>query len=192
MKRPTSRPMSSERPEFGRYAPSGDRPTQRVDGRAPHVEGEGDQGGHDVVRQIQQHHADPNLHDDQHLQQRLSDALDAHRLARLRCAERQGQRHDGHQQERRRPRLCPEQHEDAGRAAEEDPGQHQVADGAPAGPPLEPKLEVGHRPQEDGDDRHQQQAQAARDEAAEERRGDAGRRRNGVARQAEVASGPAR
>ena len=68
-------------------------------------------------------------------------------------------------------------------------GEQQVADGPPAGPPLQPQLEVGHRPQEDGDDGHQQQAQAPRDETAEQRCRDAGRRRHRVAREAEVRAG---
>ena len=79
-----------------------------------------------------------------------------------------------------------EEGEEARRAAEHDRHQQQVVDRPPARPPLDPQLEVRHRPQQHRHERHEQEAQPARQEAAEERGGDAGRGGHGVAREAQL------
>ena len=85
----------------------------------------------------------------------------------------------------RRPGLRAEVAEQAPGAGEDDAGQQQVLDRPPAGAAREPQLEVRHRPQQDGDDRHQQDAEPAGDEPPEHGRGDAGHRGHRIARQPE-------
>jgi hypothetical protein len=82
-----------------------------------------------------------------------------------------------------------EERQDARRSAEDDGGEHDVAERPAAGAALGTQLEVGHRPQDHGHDRDEQEAQSAGDETAEHRGRDAGGGRDGVACQAELAAG---
>ncbi len=106
--------------------------------------------------------------------------------ARLCAAQREWHREHRDEDERRRPGQRAEQSQHARRPREHHRCQQQVSDRPPAGPPLDAKLEVRDRPQEDGDHRDEQQAQAAGNQPAEQRGGDPRGGGHGVAREPEV------
>src|SRR6188472_2623571 len=183
-------PKEHERPELERHRSSGRATADRVDRPRPRVEGEGDERRHDREREVEQHRSGADLRDDQDMEYGLSDGFDAERATRLRGTQRHRCGQDRDEDQRRRPGLRPEESEQASRGAEDDRGQEQIADRPPSGPLFDPQLEVRDRPQEDGHERYEEEAEPTRDQLPEQRRRYAGDRGDRIAREAEL--GPRR
>ena len=122
------------------------------------------------------------------MEHRLSDRLRPQGATRLGGADRQRDGQDREEQDRARPCLGAEVAEQTPRAGEDDRGEQEVLDRASAGAAGQPELEVRDRPEQDGQDRHEQHAHATGDQATEDGRRDAGDRRHGVPRESRIGS----